>query len=184
MLSQKWGQLRGIDVVSFGVSNVSASEEDQQLIKEIQRNAAFRNPTMAAAHLVGAQAEAMQAAAANEGGMGAALGFMGMNMAGQAGGMNAGNLYAMGQQQGAQASAAAAGSWTCECGTVNEGKFCSDCGKAKPAAAAWTCSCGHAGNTGKFCSECGKPRPAGPWTCGCGAVNEGRFCSECGKPRP
>ena len=184
VLSQKWGQLRGIDVVSFGVSNVSASEEDQQLIKEIQRNAAFRNPTMAAAHLVGAQAEAMQAAAANEGGMGAALGFMGMNMAGQAGGMNAGNLYAMGQQQGAQAPAAAAGSWTCECGTVNEGKFCSDCGKAKPAAATWTCSCGHAGNTGKFCSECGKPRPAGPWTCGCGAVNEGRFCSECGKPRP
>ena len=191
VLSTKWGELRGIDVISFGVSNVSASEEDQQLIKEIQRNAAFRNPNMAAAHLVGAQAEAMQAAAANEGGMGAALGFMGMNMAGQAGGMNAGNLYAMGNKQAASTAAsvvqtpAAGNNWTCACGAVNDGKFCSECGKQKPAAAdAWDCSCGHKGNTGKFCSECGAPRPAGVWTCACGAVNDGKFCPNCGKPRP
>ena len=190
VLSTKWGELRGIDVISFGVSNVSASEEDQQLIKEIQRNAAFRNPNMAAAQLVGAQADAMQLAAANEGGMGAALGFMGMNMAGQAGGMNAGNLYAMGNAPAAENAASAsqppaAAKWTCVCGAVNEGKFCSECGKQKPEpAAGWDCSCGHKGNTGKFCSECGAPRPAGPWTCACGAVNDGKFCSNCGKPRP
>ncbi|MCD7967710.1 MAG: virion core protein, partial [Clostridiaceae bacterium] len=47
----------------------------------------------------------------------------------------------------------------------------------------WTCQCG-AVNTGKFCPECGTPRPAGPWTCECGTVNSGKFCSECGKPRP
>ena len=47
----------------------------------------------------------------------------------------------------------------------------------------WTCGCG-AVNTGKFCSECGTPRPDGPWTCSCGTVNKGKFCSECGKPRP
>lgn len=53
------------------------------------------------------------------------------------------------------------------------------------AAGTWTCSCGTI-NSGKFCSECGSPRPAvsGTWTCSCGTVNSGKFCSECGKPRP
>lgn len=51
-------------------------------------------------------------------------------------------------------------------------------------AGVWTCSCGTL-NQGKFCSECGSPRPAdGPWTCSCGTVNKGKFCGECGKPRP
>ena len=60
VLSAKWRDLRGIEIVSFGVSSVKANEEDEKLIKEMQRNAAFRDPTMAAAHLVGAQAAAMQ----------------------------------------------------------------------------------------------------------------------------
>ena len=47
----------------------------------------------------------------------------------------------------------------------------------------WTCGCGHV-NTGKFCSECGKPAPQAEWACSCGTVNKGKFCSECGKPRP
>ena len=46
----------------------------------------------------------------------------------------------------------------------------------------WTCECGHV-NTGKFCSECGKPAPAAEWTCECGQVNKGKFCSNCGKAR-
>lgn len=53
---------------------------------------------------------------------------------------------------------------------------------ANTAGGAWTCACGHV-NTGKFCSECGAPKPAGPWTCSCGTVNSGKFCSECGRPR-
>lgn len=198
VLSQKWSELRGLEIVSFGVSSVKASEEDEQMIKELQRNAAFRNPTMAAAQLVGAQAEAMKAAAANEGGMGAMGGFFGMNMAGQAGGMNAGNLFAMGQQQAAVQQAApqqapAANGWTCACGTVNTGKFCSNCGgkkpEPKPAEGSWTCACG-AVNSGKFCAECGakkpEPKPEQPagWTCSCGAVNQGKFCAECGAKKP
>ena len=183
VLSRKWRDLRGIEIVSFGVSSVTADEEDEKMLKELQRNAAFMDPTRAAAHLAGSQGDAMKTAAANKGG--AAMAFMGMNMAGQAGGMNAQDLYAMGQQQTAQPAASQPAGWTCSCGhTGNTGKFCGECGAPKPAPAGeWKCSCG-AGNTGKFCGECGKPRPADEWTCSCGSVNKGKFCANCGNPRP
>lgn len=185
VLSEKWVNLRGIEIVSLGVSSVKASEEDEKLIKELQRNATFRNPEMAAAQLVGAQAAAMQAAASNQG-AGAAMAFAGMNMAQSAGGFNAQSLYQMSAQQKASAPAApAAGQWTCSCGATNTGKFCAECGSPKPVENSWTCECGTV-NTGKFCSECGKAKPAADdtWTCECGTVNKGKFCSECGKTRP
>lgn len=114
----------------------------------------------------------------------------GVNPGMQQNGVNAGmqgQTMNMGMQQGAASSMAQGAGWTCECGHVNTGKFCSECGKPMPAPAAseWTCTCGHV-NTGKFCSECGKPAPtAAPaeWTCECGTVNAGKFCSNCGKAR-
>ncbi|MBQ2662879.1 MAG: SPFH domain-containing protein [Clostridia bacterium] len=175
ILSAQWRDRRGIEIVAFGVSSVNASEEDEKMIKEIQRNAALRDPNMAAAHLTGAQAQAMQDAAKNEGGMGAMGGFFGMNMAQNAAGGQAANLFAMGQQQAAKP----AGGWTCECGTENSGKFCSNCGKPQPQG--WTCECGTQ-NSGKFCQNCGKPKPEG-FTCPkCGYKGTGapKFCPECG----
>ena len=195
-LSSKWRDLRGMEIVSFGVSSVKADEEDEKYIKELQRNAAFTDPTRAAAHLVGAQGDAMKMAASNTA-AGPAMAFMGMGMAGQAGGVNAQNLFQMGQQQqqmqmqqqAAQqaAPAPAAGAWKCACGAENTGKFCMECGKPKPEES-WKCpQCGTE-NRGKFCSECGAKKPAGVYQCSkCGwkpadPVHPPKFCPECGDP--
>ena len=186
-LSAKWRDLRGIEVVSFGVSSVTANEEDEKMIKEMQRNAAFMDPTRAAAHLAGATGDAMKTAAANPNG--AVGAFMGMGMAGGMAGGQMANLYQQGAQQAQPLERQMVDGpgmmqkyWKCECGQENSGKFCSNCGKPEPKAPdEWTCACG-AKNTGKFCSECGKPKPAGEWICSCGTANKGKFCSNCGKP--
>ncbi|MCL1900684.1 MAG: SPFH domain-containing protein, partial [Promicromonosporaceae bacterium] len=79
LLSEKWTALRGIEIVTFNLKSVTAPPEDEALIKELQRKAVMRNADMAGAALVGAQADAMRAAAGNE--AGAMMGFMGMNAA-------------------------------------------------------------------------------------------------------
>jgi len=184
-LSKKWGEIRGLKVVSIGLNPITLPEEDAELIKQAQRTAIMRDPTMAAAALAGAQADAMKAAASNE--AGAMTGFMGLGMAQQAGGMNAQNLFAMGQQQqSSQVQQFPQGGWACSCGTQNQGKFCSNCGKPQPAPAGnWKCSCG-ADNSGKFCSNCGKPAPSSKCAnCGYEPENKNslpKFCPECGNP--
>ncbi len=196
VLSKKWRELRGIEIVSFGVSSIKASEEDEKMLKDMQRTAVFSNPNMAAAYDVMARGDAMKAAASNT--AGAATGFMGMGMVQNMGsGTNAAQLFQMGQQQSAQQAAApasapapAAESWKCSCGATATGKFCTECGAKRPEApAGWTCSCGTV-NQGKFCTECGakKPSAAPQYRCNkCGWVpadpkNPPRFCPECGDP--
>ncbi|NLA71820.1 MAG: SPFH domain-containing protein [Clostridiaceae bacterium] len=197
VLSEKWRNLRGIVVVSVGIQSIKASEEDELLIKELQKSAVFRDPTMAAAGLVGAQADAMRSAASNEG-AGAFMAFAGMNMAQMAGGGQANTLFQQGaQQQPAQGAAAPVAGvlsttelpvWKCnECGKEdNTGKFCANCGSPKPEVSEWVCECGTT-NTGKFCQSCGKPRPVVKhYQCDkCGWEPEDgssvpKFCPECG----
>ena len=194
VLRPDWTETRGIEIVKLTINSLSIPEDQRKKITEWEENAMTTNPMMAGSRLVGAQADAMRTAAANEGG--AMTGFMGMGMAQNAGGMNAQNLFAMGQQMPQQAPAQAAPAapadgWKCSCGAVATGKFCSSCGAKKPEpkiADGWKCACG-AMVTGKFCTECGAKKPEEApaedgWKCSCGAVNKGKFCPECGGKKP
>lgn len=174
-LSHEWKERRGIEIAAFGVNTISAPEDQEQMIRDLQKAAVMANPAIATANIASAQSDAMRTAAANP--AGAAMGFMGMGMASGMGGMNAAQLFgqaSQAQQAPAQAQpAGAAGGVAAGTGTAAAG-------------AAWTCSCG-AQNTGKFCGNCGSPKPeaAGPWFCtNCGTQNTGNFCSGCGSKRP
>ena len=186
-LSLEWGA-RGIGDVKVAIAPPTLTPEDQQMLKEAQKNAMYRDPTKAGATLVGARADALKIAAGNT--AGAMTGFMGMGMAMNAdGGMNdVQGFYQMGQQQAQQKAASQpADGWKCSCGATATGKFCPECGAKKPepkAADGWKCACGTVA-TGNFCPECGAKKPAADgWTCACGAVNKGKFCPECGAKKP
>ena len=192
VLKPDWTETRGIELVKLTINSLSIPEDQRKKITEWEENAMTTNPMMAGSRLVGAQADAMRTAAANENG--AMQGFMGMGMAMNAGGNNAQNLFAMGQQQAvpnpqAASTSDAAMGWKCACGAVNTGKFCADCGAPRPVVDSWTCACG-AVNKGKFCPECGQKKPAGvpQYKCDkCGwepekGATPPKFCPECGDP--
>ena len=184
-LTREWTEERGIEVVQVAINSATASDEDEALIKDLQKKAVYRSASMGAAAMVDAQAEAMKNAAANPNG--SMMGFMGMSMAQTAGGLNANDLYARAEKEAAAAPkpTAAGGAWKCACGAENTGKFCAECGKPKPVTGTWKCACG-AENTGKFCSECGARRPEALVCDKCGyRPAEGqtpKFCPECGDP--
>ena len=190
-LSPKWSEGRGIEIVSFGINSVSISEEDKLKLQNIQQAYIMSDPMLAAGNISQATADALRAAASNE--AGATAGFMGMgfaNMAGGTGGMNAAGMFQQAQQmqQAQPAQAAKEAGWKCSCGATSTGKFCTECGSAKPAdLEGWACACGNV-NKGKFCSECGAQKPAGAplYQCDkCGwkpedPKNPPKFCPECG----
>jgi len=191
VLDEEWKNMRGMEVQSVGISSISYDEESQELINMRNKGAMMGDPNIREGYVQSTVAEGINAAGSNSNG--AAQAFMGMGMGMNAGGSfmgaaSASNQASMQQQAAAQQAAQPqpaapkAGGWTCACGTVNSGKFCSECGAAKPAAEGWTCSCGTV-NTGKFCSECGAAKPAGKVTCPqCGKQFDSapKFCDECG----
>ena len=180
-LAAEWGE-RGIGDVKVALNPPTLTEEDQEMLKTAQKTAMYKDPTMAGATLVGAQADAMRAAAEND--AGAMTGFMGMGMAMNQGGANAQNFYAMGQQQAASAPTQSANSWKCACGATSTGNFCTNCGAKKPADTSWKCTCG-AVNSGNFCANCGAKKPSAAKCDKCGWVSPdpasaAKFCPECG----
>ena len=170
ILDADWNQMRGMEVQSVGIASISYDEESQKLINMRNQGAMLSDPTIREGYVQGSIARGMEAAGSNS--AGAATAFMGMGVGMNAAGGFMGSASAtnmaqmqmqMQQMQAQQAAqtqaqtAAPAGSWTCECGAVNSGKFCGECGKPAQKKE-WFCTeCG-AKNTGKFCSECGKAR--------------------------
>ena len=200
ILDEDWNKMRGMEIQAVGIASVSYDEKSQELINLRNEGAMLSDPTVREGYVQAHMARGIEAAGSNTNGpTNAFLGMgMGMNLGGgmvnqmsqtnmamaQAG-VGVQNPNAAQGVAGVVAEAAKAEGWTCECGAVNTGKFCSECGKAMPApVVGWTCECGSV-NTGKFCPECGKAAPAEPkdWVCECGQTNTGKFCSNCGKPR-
>ena len=94
--------------------------------------------------------------------------------------------YQVAQNASLNKGASQSTGWTCSCGSHNTGKFCVECGSAKPAeSTGWTCSCG-SHNTGKFCAECGSAKPAESTDriCSYGQKDTGTFCPECSSSKP
>ena len=191
-LQVEWVESRGITVEKIALNPITLTDEDMKKIQQMEDAATMgSNPFMMAGRMTDATATAMETAAGNT--AGAMTGFMGMGMAGGAmgGGFNAAqSFYNAGvqQQQQMQQATPAAEGWKCSCGAVNQGKFCTECGGAKPDDG-WKCACG-AVNKGKFCPECGAKKPAGvpQYKCDkCGwepekGAKAPKFCPECGDP--
>jgi membrane protease subunit (stomatin/prohibitin family) len=159
-LSAKWKNLRGIEIISCGMSSITADANDEAMLKELQRAAALRDPGLAAGFMTGSIGDAAKDAANNANG--AMAGFMGVNMATGVAGNNVQALYQMAQNQApAQPApqAAPANSWVCPtCGNVNDGNFCPKCGTKKPSTT-WICPTCGAENDGNFCPKCGAKKP-------------------------
>lgn len=188
VLSAEWTEQRGIKVEKFGVNSITIPEEIQEQLTNRQMSQTLLDPNAAAAQVAGATADAMRTAAANENG--AIGAFMGMGMANGMGGGAAAQMFNQGQGSQTPQSAypmAADGGFDTKANPVDATDLPAPTGSPVVPAEEWTCpQCGTQ-NTGKFCIECGAARPADtkPWYCPeCGTQNTGKFCSECGTARP
>lgn len=182
-LDLEWRTRRGMEVESVAIGKVTPDDESRKRIQLVDDSIMMSDARIAAGRMANAQANALEKAASNE--AGAFTGFMGFGMANNQGGQMVNN-YAQGLSQDSnnplfnKPEIKNNNGWTCSCGQVNDGNFCSNCGSKKIVPNTWTCSCGKV-NDGNFCSNCGSKKPTDTWTCECGQVNDGNFCSSCGK---
>ena len=168
-LSKLWKEERGLEIVSIALNPITLTEHDSERLKAAQNAAVYANPAMAAANISQAQAEAMVEAASND--AGAAIGFMGMGMAMNAGGSNPADLFAIGQEQKKESQVsfftpteseeeAKPVEWTCpSCSKKNDGNYCTHCGTKKPDEAPHCKNCGFTpkdiNDLPNFCPQCG-----------------------------
>lgn len=180
-LDAEWNQMRGMEIQAVGIASISYDEESQKLINMRNQGAMLGDPSVREGYVQGSVARGMEAAGSNANG--SLAGFMGMGVGMNAGGglmgaLSAANMQQMQMNQAMGQPPIFQTGQTQQTAAQGNGRA-----GASMQPASWTCACGNL-NTGKFCSECGSPRPSEEWICSCGNVNKGKFCSECGKPRP
>jgi len=183
-LDEQWKELRGMEICSVAIAPISYDDESKKLIERRNQAGILSDPSIRDTYVQTTVADGLGRAGSNA--SGAMNGYVGMGMGMNTAGSFMQSVSAMNAQQRQQNQQINANSWICTCGTSNTGKFCQNCGKAKPApAGSWTCQCGTV-NTGNFCQNCGnrKPVQSGTWTCQCGTVNTGNFCQGCGNRKP
>ncbi|TVX88175.1 SPFH domain-containing protein [Paenibacillus agilis] len=207
VLADDWNRRRGIQIQSVGIESISYNEESQALINLRNKGAMLKDSMIREGYVQGAAARGLEAAGSNA--SGAMNGFVGLGMGMQGAGEVARTFSDTNREQfhaenqvtrngkgmsdtvHAYSNAATnAEHWNCGCGQPNSGRFCTECGQAKPTAmsAEWKCSCGQ-DNTGKFCTECGSKRPEGLAIIKCDKCGfmppsgaNLKFCQECGDP--
>ena len=156
-LDESWKSMRGIEVQSVGIASVSYDDESKELINMRNKGAMLGDPSVREGYVQGSVARGIEAAGSNSAGAAQAFMGVGVGMNG-AGGFMASAFETNRRQMEAEKAAPKAGEWTCSCGNVNSGKFCSECGSRKPE------------SKGGFCTNCGAKLPSGA-----------KFCSECGE---
>ena len=156
-LDESWKSMRGIEVQSVGIASVSYDDESKELINMRNKGAMLGDPSVREGYVQGSVARGIEAAGSNSAGAAQAFMGVGVGMNG-AGGFMASASETNRRQMKAEKATPKAGEWTCSCGNVNSGKFCSECGSKKPE------------SKGNFCTNCGAKLPAGA-----------KFCSECGE---
>lgn len=104
-LNNGWIHQHGMEVLSVAISNLQITEGT--LIKDAQRTAMLKDPSMASATLSLAKADSLKIAAGNQ--------------------HNSMVAYLRGQ--GNKPKPQDSPVWICICGTKNTGRFCTECGK-------------------------------------------------------
>ena len=147
VLDEDWREQRGMEVQAVGVASISYDETSQELINMRNRGALIgSDPSVIRGVAISNVTEGVKNAGSNDAGsmagfMGVGMGMNAMNAtmdsvnqmtAGMAGGMM--NQQATPQQVAPQQAAPqqSQSQWTCTCGNVNTGKFCSECGAPRP----------------------------------------------------
>ena len=101
-MNDQWLEQRGIEVCSIALDSFGMADVDK--LNVLQESAAYQNPAVAAGRIAGAQANALEVTAVNEGVVSSMLAVM------------------MGTPPVKDIK------WKCGCGCENTGKFCTECG--------------------------------------------------------